>query len=193
MGNCNTRTRNGRHNQSLINHNRADSRMAPALPNVENNINKKLFDSSEYWYCHSHNGYYIYRVRFDDDNKQLTCPICSSSTIEEISHNDPTFYNQVLTLENNLDNDPMIEVIGSNKRTFDSLVEHKLIDNQYIDNQYSECPICFEDFIIDKSNVVKLSCNHTYCAKCIKSWLIRSTTCPVCRFNIDKSKNENKI
>ena len=39
-----------------------------------------------------------------------------------------------------------------------------------------ECPVCYED-----DNVKKLSCGHTICRKCSKSWLKTCKTCPMCR------------
>ena len=40
----------------------------------------------------------------------------------------------------------------------------------------SECPVCYED-----ENVKKLSCGHTICRKCSKTWLKVFKTCPLCR------------
>tara|TARA_Y100001933_G_C18746327_1_gene458008 strand:- start:97 stop:351 length:255 start_codon:yes stop_codon:yes gene_type:complete len=41
------------------------------------------------------------------------------------------------------------------------------------------CPICFED----KQNTQKLDCEHTFCKKCIDTWLKGHNTCPCCREN----------
>lgn len=40
------------------------------------------------------------------------------------------------------------------------------------------CPIC-QDSIVEVDHV-KTLCKHSYCAACIRQWLSRHTTCPVC-------------
>ena len=41
-----------------------------------------------------------------------------------------------------------------------------------------DCPICFEELAEDK---MKLSCEHTFCRRCITEWLLKTATCPYCR------------
>jgi hypothetical protein len=45
-------------------------------------------------------------------------------------------------------------------------------------NGINECPICYEE--IDKNNVVKLTCKHTYCVACIKKYLDTKPNEPCC-------------
>jgi predicted amidophosphoribosyltransferase len=40
-----------------------------------------------------------------------------------------------------------------------------------------DCPICYEKV----KNEIILSCNHTFCGKCIKKWSNNKKTCPLCR------------
>jgi len=41
------------------------------------------------------------------------------------------------------------------------------------------CPICLEDFGIDK--YLTLTCGHKFHADCILEWFTRQMTCPICR------------
>lgn len=44
------------------------------------------------------------------------------------------------------------------------------------------CPICFENENID---FIVLNCNHEYCFECIEKWLLKSSSCPMCRKHIE--------
>ena len=56
-----------------------------------------------------------------------------------------------------------------------------------IDNDESSlCPICEE-----KKVQISLPCFHFFCEQCIKTWVIKSDTCPLCRFKL-KNNKENK-
>lgn len=39
------------------------------------------------------------------------------------------------------------------------------------------CPICLQKIKFKKT----LTCSHKYCYECIKEWLIKNDSCPVCR------------
>ena len=41
------------------------------------------------------------------------------------------------------------------------------------------CPVCYEN-----RNLVTLGCSHSFCSSCLDRW---TTTCPMCRANIDSS------
>jgi len=43
------------------------------------------------------------------------------------------------------------------------------------------CSICLEE---EKESIVKLNCDHLFHKDCIKDWLKRELSCPVCRSNI---------
>ena len=45
------------------------------------------------------------------------------------------------------------------------------------------CPICSDN----KVNL-SLPCSHFFCEKCIKSWLLKSDTCPLCRIQLKLNK-----
>ena len=64
----------------------------------------------------------------------------------------------------------------------------KSFDN-YGSDESSLCPICDENKV-----EVSLPCSHFFCEKCIKSWVIKSETCPLCRFKLKfKKDNENDV
>jgi hypothetical protein len=53
------------------------------------------------------------------------------------------------------------------------------------DNQKS-CCICMEDFK-DAEDVRTLPCLHIFHTNCIDSWLVKSRTCPICKFDITQN------
>ncbi|CAK7338146.1 unnamed protein product [Dovyalis caffra] len=46
------------------------------------------------------------------------------------------------------------------------------------------CPICLRDFSLSASDdvILKTPCSHLFHGKCIRRWLSRSLSCPMCRF-----------
>jgi hypothetical protein len=54
----------------------------------------------------------------------------------------------------------------------------------------SECSICYDD--VEKNNLIKTNCNHTYCISCFKQYLsiksndtfVNNISCPYCRQHI---------
>jgi uncharacterized protein YbaR (Trm112 family) len=64
----------------------------------------------------------------------------------------------------------------------------------------SECSICYDD--VEKNNIIKTNCNHTYCISCFKQYLsvkseswINTVSCPYCRQHIHclSLNNEEEI
>lgn len=51
-------------------------------------------------------------------------------------------------------------------------------------SELTNCPICFDDYFIDKLDSIKLECGHIHHKKCIKRWLNYNNTCPLCRVHI---------
>jgi hypothetical protein len=45
------------------------------------------------------------------------------------------------------------------------------------------CPVCTEDFVAGVE-AVRLPCHHHYHRECIKPWLQKRSTCPLCRFQL---------
>ena len=43
-----------------------------------------------------------------------------------------------------------------------------------------ECCICLEDFN-NNEKIIALNCGHNFHKKCIKKWLVRKNSCPLCQ------------
>jgi hypothetical protein len=61
----------------------------------------------------------------------------------------------------------------------------KVIDN----NKNESCSICYCDYIENNEDSIKLKCNHIYHETCIKTWLEKCGTCPICRYNVFECDN----
>jgi hypothetical protein len=66
----------------------------------------------------------------------------------------------------------------------DTPVEHIL------SNGDAECCICLSAYD-DGSELRELPCNHHFHCTCIDKWLFINATCPLCKFNILKTENQN--
>lgn len=51
------------------------------------------------------------------------------------------------------------------------------------DDESGLCPICNENNVN-----ISLPCNHFFCEKCIKTWLLKSESCPLCRIKLKLNK-----
>ncbi|CAK5073690.1 unnamed protein product [Meloidogyne enterolobii] len=51
--------------------------------------------------------------------------------------------------------------------------------------QNENCTICFSEY----TSPVKLKCSHIFCSECIRTWLDREHTCPICRTIVTKEDN----
>jgi len=88
---------------------------------------------------------------------------------------------------------------GANQRTIDELPtrqfvvpeqknaeENKSDDAPGTNDNQKSCCICMENFK-DAENVRTLPCLHIFHTSCIDSWLVRSSTCPICKFDITRN------
>ncbi len=50
----------------------------------------------------------------------------------------------------------------------------------------NQCSICIEAFI-EAENIKILPCLHQFHSNCVDDWLMRKTTCPVCKYDIATS------
>lgn len=46
-----------------------------------------------------------------------------------------------------------------------------------------ECAVCLVDLPAG-SDAIKLCCGHVFCQPCIKDWVAKSATCPMCRVDL---------
>jgi len=59
-------------------------------------------------------------------------------------------------------------------------------DDKGFGNDMMSCCICMEVFQTSE-DVRTLPCLHIYHTKCIDKWLLRNRTCPICKFDINRS------
>ncbi|KAH7905952.1 hypothetical protein BJ138DRAFT_1016970, partial [Hygrophoropsis aurantiaca] len=48
-----------------------------------------------------------------------------------------------------------------------------------------KCSICLSQFRDKESGVLGAKCQHTFHEKCLRGWLARNQTCPLCRERLD--------
>jgi len=57
-------------------------------------------------------------------------------------------------------------------------------------NKLDDCPICFSylqsDLRDDNEDIVKFPCHHTFHSSCLCTWVEKSFTCPMCRYDLLK-------
>lgn len=54
--------------------------------------------------------------------------------------------------------------------------------------QSIQCPICFEE--MKETDVCALPCSHCFHEACIDKWLTRSSTCPMCRCDVEEDGSD---
>jgi hypothetical protein len=59
------------------------------------------------------------------------------------------------------------------------IIEYKNLLNK----ENKNCPICFDDYI-DTSLIIKTECLHCFHEECLKKWINKNNTCPICRSTI---------
>ena len=75
------------------------------------------------------------------------------------------------------------------KRIDQFLIEHVLGEEDDNDNVFGDCVICLENFSIRGGpHTLYCPCKENYYHRgCIREWLLKSATCPICRSDL-KSK-----
>lgn len=72
----------------------------------------------------------------------------------------------------------------ASKKILESIKIDKLTDNSSEIKNQSNCLVCLEDFQVEES-VIKLDCKHCFHDNCLKDWLNKHNTCPVCRLELE--------
>ena len=72
----------------------------------------------------------------------------------------------------------------------DSKIEERMNDLRksaimnYGEDDSGLCPLCLENLVS-----LSLPCSHFFCEKCIKTWIGKSDSCPLCRYKIKLNRN----
>jgi len=72
----------------------------------------------------------------------------------------------------------------ASKRILRNLPTVQVTQDDLIEETNKNCCICLEDQEIG-ATAVKLPCGHIYHPPCLKEWLEKCCTCPVCRFELE--------
>lgn len=57
----------------------------------------------------------------------------------------------------------------------------------------TKCSICLDSkLIITSSNVMELTCGHQFHEDCVRTWLNRQSSCPLCRQQIIKTSPQKE-
>ena len=54
-----------------------------------------------------------------------------------------------------------------------------------------ECYICLQTFKKNKK-IRRLPCMHMFCETCLKPWLQKNSTCPICKFELKINNGDNE-
>ena len=72
----------------------------------------------------------------------------------------------------------------------DVLLMANAVPPRYVDPQTC-CMICLEDIHVKDDDLVELACCHKFHRDCIKNWLTRSNSCPLCKRSVKVTVIEN--
>jgi len=107
----------------------------------------------------------------------------------ERRHRDPfNRFNYRMNFENMFEN---LNLNSENVNATDSNILNELPDTKIedvtkLDNDKKNCVICLEDFI-NGDEALFLPCIHLFHKACIKNWLEKNNTCPICKFELTSS------
>ena len=72
----------------------------------------------------------------------------------------------------------------ASKRLLRNLPAVKVTADDLIEETNKNCCVCLEDQLVG-TTAIKLPCGHIYHPNCLREWLEKSCTCPVCRFELE--------
>lgn len=77
----------------------------------------------------------------------------------------------------------------ASKRVLSNLPKIIVTADDLLEVTNKECLICLEEQKLG-TEAVKLQCGHIYHERCLKDWLLKSCTCPVCRYELETDDAE---
>ena len=78
------------------------------------------------------------------------------------------------------------------KHTINNFPEIVIEDINKLEEGNKKCVICLEDFV-SKEKVTALPCIHFFHTPCIKKWVLKENTCPICKFELTQENLNKKI
>ena len=93
-------------------------------------------------------------------------------------------------LYSNLDNNNH-HVRATDREILNNLPETQIEDVSKLDQEKKNCVICLEDFK-NHDKAIILPCIHLFHKNCIKNWLKKKNTCPICKFKLTGSNIESQ-
>ena len=76
-------------------------------------------------------------------------------------------------------------VRGTDREILNELPETNIEDVSKLDSDKKNCVICLEDFKNSEKAII-LPCIHLFHKNCIKSWLKKNNSCPICKFKLTR-------
>jgi len=76
----------------------------------------------------------------------------------------------------------------------DHSAEVVVVADMEISEEEKDCCVCMEDRV--KTDICRISCDHTFCSGCVKNVMCRQKKCPLCRAKISKicvQTEENRV
>ncbi|KAF7833364.1 putative E3 ubiquitin-protein ligase ATL45 [Senna tora] len=140
-------------------------------------------------YRHSHVG----------DHSSATYPLAIDVSVEFVGESGQAeldvlwdAWHHILPRENNRQED-QLRITPASQKAIDCLhtMNHDVKHNPCVD---SSCCICLQEYVDDKGvEVSAMPCRHVYHKDCIVRWLKTSNSCPLCRFQMPISTNNNLV
>ncbi len=93
------------------------------------------------------------------------------------------YYTALMNATNVLCSDKVRKTLDRKSLKRNSKILDKGVEEEEKDEDSDICPICEEN----KVNI-SLPCSHFFCENCIKIWMVKSETCPLCRFKLQKNE-----
>ena len=99
----------------------------------------------------------------------------------------------------NLINEGIIESDNDDYSEYNNPLDEEIIDSfpivklsglEKLPDDLNRCVICLDDFQ-ENDEILSLPCVHIYHAECIKEWLRKRNTCPICKLEIPNLNEDN--
>ena len=160
--NINNRNLNERNNRN--NYNR----------NMNNDFNYNSNINNDFNYNRNINIDFDYDRNINNDNRNIEDSIDSDLNVNDIRNLRESFYSFNAGLEDEIINNyPISKIQDINKLSEDK----------------KKCIICLEDFKNNDDTII-LPCIHIFHEECIKNWMKKNDSCPICKFHINTENNQ---